>query len=86
MAVYRDVVAPMLSGRILDIHAHARAEVPSGEYHRMQHKYPGRKLEPFPVEELLATAQLMWPGQSYHALVFGMPMPEMREASNAHVA
>ncbi|HUV07936.1 MAG TPA: amidohydrolase family protein, partial [Spirochaetia bacterium] len=37
-------------------------------------------------EELLATAQLMWPGQSYHALVFGMPMPEMREASNAHVA
>jgi predicted TIM-barrel fold metal-dependent hydrolase len=85
LSVYREIVAPLLSGKILDIHAHARAEVPEGKRHLMQNKYPGRQVEPYPVEELLATARLMWPEQQFHALVFGMPTLQMRESSNQHV-
>jgi hypothetical protein len=85
LPAYRQIVAPLLSGKILDIHAHARADVPEHHPHMMQNKYPGRQLESYPVDELLATARLMWPDQDFHALVFGMPTLEMREASNTHV-
>jgi hypothetical protein len=86
LPAYRQIVAPLLSGKILDIHAHARADVPEQHPHMMQNKYPGRKLERYPVDELLATARLMWPEQEFHALVFGMPTLELRESSNAHVS
>jgi len=86
MKVYREAVAPVLSDRILDIHAHARAEVVELEVRRTEHKYPGRRPTPFPVEELVATGALMFPQQTYHAVVFGSPSLEDYEASNAHVA
>jgi hypothetical protein len=52
----------------------------------MQNKYPGRKLESFSIDEMLSSAKLMWPGQEFHALVFGMPTPELREPTNTHVS
>jgi predicted TIM-barrel fold metal-dependent hydrolase len=85
LPVYREVVAPLLSDKILDIHAHARAEFSNRDFDRMAHKYPGRSHQPFPVEELVATGALMFPDQTYHALVFGMPFPDQYVQSNAHV-
>jgi hypothetical protein len=85
LPAYKQIVAPLLSGKILDIHAHARADVPEQHPHMMQNKYPGRKLESYPVEDLLRTAELMWPDQEFHALVFGMPTLDMRDSSNVHV-
>jgi len=86
MKVYHEVVAPVLGKSILDVHAHAMAQVPEPQMRRVEHKYPGRESEPFPVEDLAATGQLMFPEQTYHAVVFGMPNPESAASSNAHVA
>ena len=85
LPAFKQIVAPLLGGKILDIHAHARADVPERTNHFMQNKYPGRRLEGFPLEELLDTARLMWPEQQFHALVFGMPTLNMRDSSNEHV-
>jgi hypothetical protein len=84
LRAFREIVAPVLEGKILDIHIHARI-VPAGYRHFMQNKYPGRALESFSVPEMLSSAELMWPEQEFHALVFGMPTPELREPTNAHV-
>ncbi len=85
LPVFREIVEPLLTGKILDIHVHTRADVLAGHQHMMRNKYPGRELEKYPVKDLLETARLMWPGQEFHALVFGMPTLELRDSSNEHV-
>jgi hypothetical protein len=70
MPVYREVVAPLLSDKILDIHAHAWMETPP---HRKLDQYPEYNGHPYPVDRLLGATSLMFPEQRYHALVFGFP-------------
>ncbi|NIV29845.1 MAG: amidohydrolase family protein, partial [Anaerolineae bacterium] len=70
MAVYREVVRPLLSEKILDFHVHVWR--PTDEVGQ----YPGIWEVGFGFGELLETARLMFPEQEYHAVVFGRPTLE----------
>jgi len=83
MPVYREVVAPLLSDKVLDIHAHVW---PQPARKSKLGQYPEYNYHPYPVERLLQATSLMFPEQTYHALLFGSPTPEEYESSNEYVA
>jgi glutamate-1-semialdehyde 2,1-aminomutase len=76
MAVYREVVRPLLSGKMLDFHVHIWR--PGDEVDQ----YPGIWEVGFGFEQLLETARLMFPEQEYHAVVFGRPTLEGDRAND----
>ena len=67
MAVYREVVRPVLSDKILDFHVHVWRPCDETD------QYAGLWDVGFGVEQLFSTAALMYPEQAYHAVVFGRP-------------
>jgi hypothetical protein len=83
MAVYREVVAPVLSEQILDIHTHVWVQ-PKPKSRLSQ--YPEFNGHPYPMERLLHAGALMFPEQTYHAVVFGSPSPGDYEACNECIA
>lgn len=76
MAVYREVVRPLLSDKILDFHVHLWR--PSDE----PGQYPGVWEVGFGFDELSQAARLMFPEQEYHAVVFGRPTLEGDRAND----
>jgi len=72
LAAYREVVKPVLGQEILDIHAHSWNRIPP---HSALSQYPEMNRNPYTVEALLTAGRLMFPEQTYHALVFGSPDP-----------
>jgi len=86
LKVYREVVAPVLGDKILDIHAHAHPSTRKIKQSGMASKYPGRESKQFPAETLVAAGSLLFPEQAYHALVLPMPFPREYVAGNAHVS
>jgi len=83
MAIYREVVAPVLSEQILDIHAHTWVQPKPGN---KLVQYPEFNEHPYPMERLLDAGSLMFPEQTYHAVVFGSPSPNDFDACNDYVA
>lgn len=89
LAVYRQVVAPLLGKRVLDIHVHLKPRVSSGAKYQVKGrelKYKGREEQLFRTEHLLQTAGLLFPDQEFHALVFGSPRPEQYAEGNDYIA
>jgi hypothetical protein len=72
MAAYREVVLPVLGDSILDIHAHSWVRLPPQS---KLGQYPEYNGNPYPLERLLTAEELMFPQQTHHLLVFGLPDP-----------
>nr|MBC7244805.1 amidohydrolase [Chloroflexota bacterium] len=72
LKVYQEIIFPLLGAQILDFHAHVWDKPPpSGELAQ----YPEYNRNPYTVEDLLTAGALMFPRQTYHAVLFGAPDP-----------
>jgi len=83
MKVYRELVAPVVGDRILDIHSHAWPNTGLSDKHT---KYKEYNQHPYLMERLLEAMAIMFPEQTRHGVVFGMPYPACYADSNAHVS
>lgn len=83
MKVYREVVTPVVGDSILDIHSHAWPNTGLSDKHT---KYKEYNQHPYLMERLLEAMEIMFPEQTRHGVVFGMPYPACYADSNAHVS
>ncbi len=88
---YRERLAGFLPARLVDIHTHvwlARFRAPRGDEPVRAVTWPRRVAVDSPIDELLATYRLMFPGKTVTPLVFAN-MGSRRDdeaASNRYVA
>ncbi len=83
MKVYREIVKPVLSDRILDMHAHIWLETSPDSKLGQYMEY---NRNPYTIDRLLTAVSLMFPEQTYHALLFGSPEPRQEYTANAYIA